>query len=539
MKNHTMTTAEDLCAKRPRVALYIRVSTEEQAQFGYSINGQLEKLELACKLYNWDPLPAYIDEGVSGKNLDRPQIKKLIRDARAKRFDFVLVYKLDRISRRLSDLLTLRDEFEKAGVGIRSATEPFDTTNSAGKLLFNMLGSFAQFEREMIIDRTKMGLRRRMKEGKWNNLPPFGYRLKPDGILQIRPEERPFVKKVFDLFVRDNLGVKMIARQLRAEDHVTRRKGTWARTSVWHMLKNPIYAGLYRIDGKLVPAPHEGIITRQEFDEIQELLSEKAKAPPRTHLSPNVLMGLIKCGLCGSVMTTGKGKGHHYYVCTRRVSGRGCTMAWIPARPVEESVLREIKAVAGMPDLIDSCIDQLKVQNEAEVQDLRSEQVSLEKQLQSFEKTKEQKVKWMLETMPEGDLAEELRQEIQKQLENIKAIKMRQPEITVKLETLAIDDVQVDVIADYLKRFGDSFEGLANGQKRILIQGLVSEVVVKDRNDCRLILTIPLPPRPQSHQEAIRDLPSDERSPSQDVWFPPPETGTVHRYTQSGVANGT
>src|SRR5450755_467587 len=174
MKAKSLNPIINSTTPKSRSALYVRVSTEEQAQFVYSINGLLEKLDMACKLYGWDPLPPYIDEGVSGKNLDRPQMKKLIRDARAKRFDFVVIYKLDRLSRRLSDLITLRDEFENAGVGIRSATEPFDTTNSAGKLLFNMLGSFAQFEREMIIDRTKMGLRRRMKEGKWNSRPPFG-----------------------------------------------------------------------------------------------------------------------------------------------------------------------------------------------------------------------------------------------------------------------------------------------------------------------------------------------------------------------------
>ncbi len=524
---------------RLRVALYARVSTEEQATSGYSIAGQIEKLEMACKLYNWDPLPPYLDEGYSGKDLDRPQVKRLIQDARAKRFDLVVVYKLDRLSRRLSDLLTLRDEFEVAQVGIRSATEPFDTTNSAGKLLFNMLGSFAQFEREMIVERTKMGMRRRMKEGKWNGLAPFGYRIRKDGALEIEPEELPFARKVFQLFMRDNMGAKSIARLLGQEDHCTRRKRKWAKNSVWNMLTNPAYAGLYRIDGTLTPAPHKGIITPEQFEQIQETLAGKSRINARVHLSPNVLTGLIRCGHCKSVLTTGKGKGNHYYACTGRIGDRGCAMQWIPARPIEEAVIQEIKTVAGMPELIDQCIANLQVHSEAEAKNLRSEQVSLEKQLQGLERTKEKKLQWMLETLPEGAVAEEVRQQIQKQLESIKTIKLRQQEVVARLEALTLDNVQSEAVADYLKSFAQTFDTLETGQKRVLIQGLVKEVTVNGKDDCTVVLTVPLPAKSHPAQGSKKGGPLDEDRPSVYPWLAANGRAGVHLSAPNGVTEGT
>lgn len=538
MKSVTAPKRKDAAPARLRVALYARVSTEEQATSGYSINGQLEKLQLACKLYNWDPVPAYVDEGYSGKNLDRPHVKRLIQDARAKRFDLVVVYKLDRLSRRLSDLLTLRDEFELAQVGIRSATEPFDTTNSAGKLLFNMLGSFAQFEREMIVERTKMGLARRMKEGKWNGLAPFGYRIKEGGTLEIHPEELPFARKVFDLYLRDNIGSKAIARYMRQEDHCTRRKGAWARNSVWNMLTNPVYAGLYRIDGELTKGPHKGIITPEMFEQIQTTLAGKSPVNARVQLSPNVLIGLIKCGHCGSVMTTGKGKGHHYYACSGRIGDRGCAMQWIPARPIEEAVVREIKLIASMPDLIEQCIADLQTENEGEIKLLRSEQTSLEKQLQGLEKTKDKKLQWMLETLPDGAVAEEIRREIQKQLDSIKVIKHRHQEIALRMEALNADKVRADVIADFLKCFGEDFVNLEAGQRRVLIQGLVQNVVVNSKDDCEVILTIPVSAAVRASQNAKKGGPLDEDRPQVHPWMSPTRP-VVHLSAPNGVTEGT
>ena len=124
--------------ERVTVALYVRVSTEEQAQGGFSIAGQTEKLQLACQLHDWRALPPYVDDGWSGKDMDRPAMKRLMADAKKGLFNLIVVYKLDRLSRKLGDLVPFGDELEKMKIGIRSVTEAMDTSTSAGKQAGNV-----------------------------------------------------------------------------------------------------------------------------------------------------------------------------------------------------------------------------------------------------------------------------------------------------------------------------------------------------------------------------------------------------------------
>lgn len=521
-----------------RVALYARVSTEEQAEHGFSIKAQIEKLELACKLAGGTALPPYVDDGYSGKDLDRPHIKRLIQDARDGKVDLIIVYKLDRLSRRLSDLIALRDELEACKVGLTSATEPFDTTNPVGKLLFNMLGSFAQFERELIAERTRLGLRRRAKEGKWNSIAPFGYKLKTDGTLEIFPAEKPFVRKVFKLFLEHNLGSKLIARKMRREDHTSRRSGKWARTTVYKMLVNPVYAGLYEVDGEIKKAPHEAIITREEHEQVLARLAERGPEIARTNLSQNVLTGLIKCGLCGSAMTTGKGKGNYYYACNR-TKNLDCPMEWVPAEPLEAAVIEDIRTMSRMPALIDRSLHELRVSRESEAASLFAERASLEKQLEKLERTKDEKVRWMLENLPTGPVAEELQRQLQAQLDSILAMKRRMTEVVSRIDTVGTDHVQAETVANCLKHFSELFGRMEIGQKRLLMQSLVTEVVVRSKDEINAVFALPLPPESQRPARSKKGGPLDEDRLDYSSWIPALAQGVVHRPAQSGVTEGT
>ncbi|MFC2062243.1 recombinase family protein [Elusimicrobiota bacterium] len=135
------------------ISLYIRVSTEDQAKEGYSLEVQREYLESFAEWEGYEIFKVYCDDGVSAFSTRRPALQELLEDARERKFDLVLVYKIDRFSRNLKDLLNLVDELSSYGVGFKSATEPFDTTTSAGKLMFQQLGSFAEFERNRIAER--------------------------------------------------------------------------------------------------------------------------------------------------------------------------------------------------------------------------------------------------------------------------------------------------------------------------------------------------------------------------------------------------
>lgn len=161
-----------------KIAVYTRVSTEEQAKEGFSLAVQREYLEAFAKREGHEIFKIYCDDGVSAYSTRRSSLQALLADAKAKRFDLVFVYKIDRFSRNLKDLLNLVDELSSYGVGFKSATEPFDTTTSAGKLMLQQLGSFAEFERNRIAERVFPGMVKGVQQGNWQGAryAPYGYK---------------------------------------------------------------------------------------------------------------------------------------------------------------------------------------------------------------------------------------------------------------------------------------------------------------------------------------------------------------------------
>ena len=151
--------------KKNNTGIYIRVSTEEQVKYGYSINAQKDKLLSFSKIKDWNVYKIYIDEGISGKNLERKEVQNLIEDVKNKIINNVLVYKIDRLTRSTKDLIELIELFNKNDCDFNSLNESIDTTTPTGRMFIKIIGLFAEFERETIVERIKMGLERKVKEG--------------------------------------------------------------------------------------------------------------------------------------------------------------------------------------------------------------------------------------------------------------------------------------------------------------------------------------------------------------------------------------
>lgn len=495
--NNKKTTNQQATGKpqATKAVIYVRVSTEEQAQSGYSINAQIEKLIATCKLNNWELVEKYVDDGYSAKNLDRPNIQRLIEDSKAGKFNLVLVYKLDRLSRKLKDLSNLAEHFQTLGVGIRSITEPFDTTNSTGNLLFNMLGSFAEFERELIGERTRLGQQRRLREGKWNGRPPYGYKLTEAGTLEIHEEEARYVREAFRLFLEHNIGVKLIAQRIRAKDKTTRKAATWCQTAVWNLLNCFTYCGYVKIGGKYEKGPHKAIIAEETYKDVQQILRAKAQIPAERLHSPNILSGLVKCDKCGEVMTTGKGKGIHYYVCSGRSRAHKCDMEYIPARPLENALVEELKAIASKPEVIAQYLKKHKSKNKGALKNLSTEKQAIESKVAQLLRLKEKRVAWLLENLPEKAVAEEVSKEIQKQLDSIEKLKCRAAAIAQELQSLGNNAANPDTIAGFLNSFVEMFDSLEVPQKRLLVQGLVKDIKVEGKNRAKAVFSLPIAPQ--------------------------------------------
>ena len=254
-----------------RVAIYLRVSTTEQAEEGYSIAAQRDRLKAYIVSQGWELSEIYEDAGFSGGNLNRPAFLKLREDLRKKNFDLILVYKLDRLSRNMRDLSNLVHEMDESGVYFKSATEPFDTTTPAGKLIFNMLGSVAEFERGMIAERVKMGMLQKAKEGNgilgFNH--PYGYRYEEGG-LQVEDREAMVVKRIYDEYLKGH-SLQDIATGMNMKDIKTKNLKAWTRQTVLNVLTNPLYAGYHRWSLFYWKGKHAPIVDQEKWNAAQRL----------------------------------------------------------------------------------------------------------------------------------------------------------------------------------------------------------------------------------------------------------------------------
>ena len=222
---------------------YIRVSTDEQANEGVSLDNQRKRIEAFCIAKDWELVDVYEDAGKSGKDLNRDGIQKLIKDSGKGIFDAVVVYKVDRITRRQRDLWHLIDDvFEPDGIGFVSVNEPFDTTSAIGKACLGMIGVFAQLERDLIAERTKDALKYKRDKGDYLGTVPLGYDI-VSGELQEREDELAVVKYAKKLR-SGGYSLGKIAQTFNGEGVPTKRGGKWYRSTVRYLLNNELYGDI-------------------------------------------------------------------------------------------------------------------------------------------------------------------------------------------------------------------------------------------------------------------------------------------------------
>ena len=349
-----------------KVAIYVRVSTASQADEGYSIDEQKAKLEAYCEIKDWKIYDTYIDGGFSGANTQRPELERLISDAKRKKIDIVLVYKLDRLSRSQKDTLFLiEDVFAKNDVAFISLQENFDTSTPFGKASIGMLSVFAQLEREQIKERMMLGKEGRAKDGKsmsWTTIP-FGYDYsKETGILSVNPTQALIVKRIFTEYLNGKPVVKII-RDLNAEGHIGRKR-PWGETITKYLLKNETYLGKSKYKGKVFEGQHDAIISQELFDLVQleverrQISALEKYNNPRPFRAKYMLSGLMKCGYCGASLGlryTRKDKNgisHHKYQCRNRHSKdleKRCESGWYSKEELERDVIKELERIKFDP----------------------------------------------------------------------------------------------------------------------------------------------------------------------------------------------
>ncbi len=391
-----------------RCAIYTRKSSEEGLEQDFnSLDAQRESAELYIGSQGgegWVCLPErYDDGGYTGGNMERPALQRLLADVDAGLIDCIVVYKVDRLSRSLIDFARIMERFEKHRVSFVSVTQQFNTTSSMGRLMLNVLLSFAQFEREIISERTRDKIAAARRKGKWSGgRPLLGYdihRTSGGSRLLINEDEAERVRQIFRLYLELGslipLASELNARGWRTKRWVTKKDHemgglAFTKNNLFQMLTNVTYRGKVRHKDQVFEGEHEGIVPAELWEQVQTRLQRNARSGGDSEFRNKygaLLGGLLYCSSCGYAMshayTARKNKRYRYYVCLKaqKQGWHTCPTKSVPAGEIERFVLNEIRCIGQDPGLIEETLQQARAQSESEIGRLEREREIISREL--------------------------------------------------------------------------------------------------------------------------------------------------------------
>ena len=474
---------------RTKTGIYVRVSTEEQAQEGYSVRGQTEKLKAYSLLKDWEIYNIYADEGISGKNIvDRPAINRLIQDVKDGKVNNVLVFKVDRLTRSTKNLIELVELFDKYKCNFNSLTESIDTETPSGRMFLKIIGIFAEFERENLVTRLKLGFERKAKEGysQASFGASFGYDLKKGTKIQvINQTEAKIVREVFDLYVNENKTMRAITEILNDRKIKPKRTGIkWGESTVRNVLSNPNYIGKIRYataDKKRyfeAEGQHEPIIDNKIFELAQDKLSKNRKIfnkrPPN---EKNYFCGVLYCAKCGSSYTThhssqilknGEKKEYTSYKCNG-IKYKNCNASNIIHAKMDVLFEEYIKNINNL-----TVSDNLELKNdENEKQNLLNYIADCENKLKAHEKKKKRLMEQYVAEEIQFENYKQLIEIIDEQYTNLKneLEKAKSEIIEEKPSNLSTEDIILDLQKNW--------QNLNDKERFIFLQRFVKKIALR------------------------------------------------------------
>jgi site-specific DNA recombinase len=480
-----------------RVCLYTRISTDEDHQ-PTSLTTQRERLERYCQaMEDWQVVSAF-DDQASGVTLERPGLQAALELARERRFDLLLVYRVDRLSRKVGQLAALAEELDQLDIVLKSATEPFDTGSAAGRMMLQMLGVFAEFEHATIVDRVTAGLERRVREGKWmSGRTPYGYRRDKDTKLLVPDEVRaPVVKHIFQLYAEGKLGTTAIARKLEAEAAPAPRKQGWSPNALQLILANPAYRGLIRWNDSLFEGLHKPLVEEETFERAQMILARRHEDASLRRGNPTefLLSGLVRCGHCGRayVGTSAHGNGgrYTYYHCSTRYKygPSKCNGDRLPKDRLENAVLAQLASIYRDQRLVRRALadaaersERRRPQLEEALAGCRTEIARTKRKLDRY-----------YEAFETGDLsASDCHERVDGHRARLETLREQEADLSRQLATQADEPPDTAALAGLADQLEDVIARESPEQAKELLRLLVKEIRVHHRRRILPIYRVP------------------------------------------------
>ena len=480
-----------------RCAAYIRVSTDNQAlRDEGSLETQEARLRAAVAA-----LPGHVinrvfrEEGESGKSLDRPQMRQLVRAVRSREIDKVMVVRLDRLSRSLLDFCSLQEFLEQHEVGLHSLNESLDTTSPLGRAMVKLLMVFAELEREQTADRTRQAMTARASRGLWNGgRPPLGYDSDGNGHLAVNEEESRLVRTIFDKYV-ELRSAPALANWLtdnghRQKKYVSRRKGPtggkpFTAAGVRHVLRNPLYLGKVQHKGEVFEGQHPALVEQAAFDQVETILagnSKNKRATPRSSQHDYLLTSLLQCA-CGYALTSSSGKGtggtYFYYRCVgvqKHGKKHPCDVRQVRAERLEEAVLAVVRDAASDPALVDRAIAEAEALARDRIGPLDVRLQDLRRELASVEDEGRRTLETLLAAGVAGSSfgADRLRQLEERRAQLTQAVAEGEGELAVHKGA----QLDREALVQALQSFDRVFNTLSLGERKDFLERLVHNAVV-------------------------------------------------------------
>ncbi len=365
-----------------KAVVYLRVSTKEQAEEGYSIAAQQEACTRYVRDKGWDLVDVYSDRGESARTADRPQFQLLLRRIQEDgRIRFLVVHKLDRLARSIRDYAAVRDLLDRAGVQLVSVTEGLEATAS-GKMVEGMLAVVAEWYSNNLSTEIRKGQAQKVREGAWPNLAPIGYR---NVRLEAAPGQRrgraaivpdqpaPLVREAFELYASGNWALTALAEEMHHRGLRNRRGGPVSRSRLHEMLSNPAYVGRIPWKGAVYEGTHEAIVPAELFELVQERLAAHGRSKERQRKHTHFLKGVLRCEACGERLLYAVVKGRSrrdfaYFACASHFNARkSCGEPYVPAGALEravEDLYREIRLPRGLRTRLERILEEEVIEGE-------------------------------------------------------------------------------------------------------------------------------------------------------------------------------
>ena len=347
-----------------RAAIYTRKSVEEGLEQEFnSLDAQREAGEAyvkSQKANGWVLLPdRYDDGGFSGGNLNRPALKRLMPDREAGKVDIIVVYKIDRLSRSICDFAELSRQLDRMNVAFVSVTQEINTHTSAGRMMLNILLTFAQFEREVITERVRDKMRASRLKGKWvGGNAAYGYKVENHRLVPV-PEELPILERIYRRFTEVQ-STRQIAYELNNDGIPWRRGKAWTPQHTYRILTNVTYLGTVDSKGEIVQGEHAQLIDKELWETVRDYMAADCRTKPGKERigTEAMLAGILRCGCCGGAMTPSytirNGRKYCYYLCSKdeKRAVSTCPIRRVPAGEIEKIVFSQIADVMKAPEML-------------------------------------------------------------------------------------------------------------------------------------------------------------------------------------------